>query len=84
MANPGPQNVEIPIPEPTDDPMATPPAAPLPNPPSQPGGDPTGDPNVTPTGERLDKDHPNYRKDYEDFKAPDHRTAEEKKADPRK
>jgi hypothetical protein len=51
---------------------------------SEPGGDPTGDPNVTPTGERLEKDNPNYREGFEDFKAPDHRTAEEKQADPRK
>ena len=84
MANPGPQNVEIPIPEPTDDPMATPEAAPLPNPPSRPGGDFAGEPNVSATGEPLSPDHPDYRKDYEGQHAPDHRTAEEKAADPRK
>ena len=46
------------------------------------GGDPTGDPNMTPTGERIEKDNPNYREGFEDFKAPDHRSAEEKEADP--
>ena len=83
MSNPPPQQVDIPIPEPTDDPMATPSAGPLPNPPSRPGGDPTGDVNYTATGEKLDPDHPDYRKDAEDHRSPDHRTAEEKKANPR-
>ena len=83
MSNPPPQQVEIPIPEPTDDPMATPSAGPLPNPVSRPGGDPTGDVNVTATGEKLDPDHPDYRRDAEDYRSPDHRTAEEKKANPR-
>ena len=83
MSNPPPQQVDIPIPEPTDDPMATPPAGPLPNPVSRPGGDPTGDVNYTATGEKLDPDHPDYRKDAEDYRSPDHRTAEEKKANPR-
>jgi hypothetical protein len=84
MANPGPQNVQIPIPVPTDDPMSTPPAAPLPNPPSRAGGDYAGDPNTSPTGEKLDPSHPDYRKDYEGQHQPDHRSAEDKKADPRK
>ena len=82
MANPPPQNVVMPPQEPTDDPMSTPQAAPLPNPPSRPGGDYTGDPNFTPTGERLDPSHPDYRADYEG-KVPDHRSAEEKKDNPR-
>lgn len=83
MANPPPQNVPLDPVEPTEDPMATPPAAPLPNPPSQAGGDLAGEPNVSPTGERLDPSHPDYRKGYEGQHAPDHRTAEEKKAFPR-
>ena len=83
MSNPPPQQVEVPIPEPTDDPMATPSAGPLPNPPSRPGGDPTGDVNYTATGEKLDPDHPDYRKADEGHRSPDHRTTEEKKADPR-
>ena len=83
MANPPPANVQMDPVEPTEDPMATPPAGPLPNPPSRPGGDPTGSPNVSPTGEPLDPDHPDYRKDAEDYRPPDHRSAEEKKADPR-
>lgn len=83
MSNPPPQHVEVPIPEPTDDPMSTPPAGPLPNPVSRPGGDPTGDVNYTATGEKLDPDHPDYRKDAEGQRSPDHRTAEEKKANPR-
>ena len=82
MANPGPQNIPLDIPEPTDDPMATPAAAPLPNPPSRPGGDLAGEPNVSATGEKLDPDHPDYRKDMEGQHGPDHRTAEEKKAHP--
>jgi len=83
MSNPPPQHTDIPIPEPTDDPMATPSAGPLPNPVSRPGGDPTGSVNVTATGEKLNPDHPDYRKDADDYRPPDHRTAEEKKADPR-
>jgi len=84
MANPPPQNVPMDPIEPTDDPMATPSASPLPNPPSRPGGDPTGSPNYSATGEKLDPSHPDYREDVEDYHAPDHRSAEEKKADPRK
>lgn len=83
MANPPPANVVMDPVEPTEDPMATPPAGPLPNPPSRPGGDPTGEPNVSPTGEKLDPNHPDYRKDAEGYHAPDHRSAEEKKANPR-
>ena len=84
MANPPPANVQMDPIEPTEDPMATPPAGPLPNPPSRPGGDPTGEPNVSPlTGEKLSPDHPDYRKDAEGYHAPDHRSAEEKKANPR-
>ena len=83
MSNPPPQHVDVPIPEPTDDPMATPSAGPLPNPVSRPGGDPTGDVNYTATGEKLDPDHPDYRKGDEGHRSPDHRTAEEKKANPR-
>ena len=83
MANPGPQNVVIEPEPPTADPMATPRAAPLPNPPPRPGGDVTGEPNVDATGQKLPPDHPDYRKDYEGKHGPDHRTEEEKKANPR-
>lgn len=83
MANPGPQNVVIPPPPPTDDPMATPQAGPLPNPPPRPGGDFVGEPNVDATGQKLSPDHPDYRKDYEGQHGPDHRTAEQKKEQPR-
>jgi hypothetical protein len=79
-ANPEPQNVEIPPQEPTADPMATPEHSTLPNPPSRPGGDLVGDPNMTPTGERLPTDHPDYRKDAEGYRAPDHRSQAEKEA----
>jgi hypothetical protein len=81
MANPPPQNVPIAPQPPTDDPMATPLHGQLPNPPSRPGGDMTGEPNVSATGEKLSPDHPDYRRDAEGQHAPDHRSAEEKRAD---
>ena len=58
------------------------------------GGRPAAEPAVTawrrlhrrsehtPTGEKLDPSHPDYREDYEGH-VPDHRSAEEKKDDPR-